>query len=398
MESFTHRAENQMLPGDALQQFIENIGDRAEGEFWLKLFRAEAKERFAVLVAEVPVLDHAFDVVVVQLRFLAAVGLTPVVALGIYDPSDTVSYAHSLREGLSRAGVPCRLVSFAGAGESVEDVVAATGDHTIPIVPFGIPGGAQAAQRFEALGRLVTAVRARKLIFLSRRGALAQGAEKLSIVNLTTDYDELAASPELTGKQRMLLEQARRLVLVQVPHKLHVAVTSPLDLLRELFTVKGAGTLFRRGAVIELRQSFDHVEVPRLKALLEDSFGRTPRPEFFDSSPSHIYLEEAYRGAALVQARSDGSYLSKFAVSREAQGEGLGRDLWARLTADHPLVWWRSRHDNPIAAWYVKEADGFVRTPAWLVFWRGAAVERIPHIVEHTLSVPDDMSPGPFSL
>jgi hypothetical protein len=36
-----------MRPGDAVQRFIESIGQHSEATFWLNLFRAEAKERFA---------------------------------------------------------------------------------------------------------------------------------------------------------------------------------------------------------------------------------------------------------------------------------------------------------------------------------------------------------------
>jgi bifunctional DNase/RNase len=85
-----------------------------------------------------------------------------------------------------------------------------------------------------------------------------------------------------------------------------------------------------------------------------------------------------YRGAALIRKTPLGAYLCKFAVEREAQGEGLGRDIWQLVVSDHKSLFWRARPDNAIAPFYVQECDGMVRTEQWNVFWKGLAPERIP--------------------
>ena len=197
--------------------------------------------------------------------------------------------------------------------------------QTIPIVVF--PVAAQA--RFEALGALIAALRTRKLIFLHRPGGLRQNGELLPLVNLTTDAAALAHAKELSRKERALVDESRKLV-ERTPHRLSVAITSPLNLFRELFTIKGAGTLLRRGAVIE-RRRFADLDRERLRALLTRSFGRPPVDEFFGRDIAWGYVEEGYRGAALVHETPLGAYLSKFAVDAEAQGEGIGRDLWQAL-------------------------------------------------------------------
>jgi acetylglutamate kinase len=85
-----------------------------------------------------------------------------------------------------------------------------------------------------------------------------------------------------------------------------------------------------------------------------------------------------------------GPYLTKFAVERQAQGEGLGSEIWSLVTRDYPAFFWRSRPENPITAWYVKQCDGLLRLPRWHVFWRGLPVETIDPAVRHALAAESD--------
>jgi acetylglutamate kinase len=285
--------------------------------------------------------------------------------------------------------VPTRLV----AQPTDESATQAARAGELPILVFDQGGKTEAEvdARFAQLGALLSSLRTRKLIFLHRPGGLrAQGAPT-EIVNLTTEYDELRASRELSRKEVAILVHSRRLVFERVQHKLLVAVTSPLNLFRELFTVKGAGTLLRRGAVIARRQGLDDVDRERLSALLASAFGRPPVPEFFSRPVSRIYLEEAYRGAAIVVENELGAYLTKFAVDREAQGEGMGRDLWQLLAAEYGTIYWRARVRNPVCAWYDKLCGGMARFADWNVYWKGLPTERIPRAIEFALAQPVDI-------
>ena len=89
---------------------------------------------------------------------------------------------------------------------------------------------------------------------------------------------------------------------------------------------------------------------------------------------AHVYVEQDYRGAALVAQTPLGGYLSKFAVTREAQGEGIGQDIWTELIADHAALFWRARADNPVRAWYERQCQGRWGSGSWTVYTRG-----IPH-------------------
>jgi hypothetical protein len=382
-----------MEPADIVLRFLESVGRRSEAEFYISLFRAEPKEQFAAIGVDANVARHAAEAVVLHLRFLAALGLAPVVVLGHFEPTDAQEHAARIHRRLLRAGVSAGLVA-AAEGDLVERCRRLMRAGTLPIVTFGATEGATVEERFGRLADLLSGLQTRKFLFLHRPGGLRRDGTLIPIVNLSTELVQLERSRELSRKERAMLAQSRRLVFDLVGHKLTVAITSPLNLLRELFTVKGAGTLLRRGTVIERHGSYDDVDVPRLRQLLSDSFGRVPYESFFDKPILNLYLEQSYQGAAVLQKTPIGAYLTKFAVGREAQGEGLGRDLWDAFAADHPAVFWRARSVNPINEWYTKLADGMCRCDAWTVFWRGMPFTHAPMAIAHALSQPPDLPPA----
>ena len=382
-----------MEPAEVVLRFLESVGRRSEAEFYLGLFRAEPKEQFAAISVDANVARHASEAVVLDLRFLAALGLLPVVALGLFEPTDAAEHAARIRRRLDKAGAPA-LIFAAEDPEVVAQVTRAARAGTIPILIFSGAGDqAEVDARFARLGALLSSLRTRKLIFLHRPGGLQQRGALVPLCNLTTDYAALSASRELSRKERAILHQSRRLICELVPHKLLVAITSPLNLFRELFTTKGAGTLIRRGAILSSHARLDELDRERLRALLASAFGRPPVEELFGREVARVYLEEGYRGVAILIDTPLGAYLTKFAVDREAQGEGMGRDLWEQLIAEFPTVFWRARPANPICEWYGKLCDGMVRMGEWSVFWKGLAPARISDAVDYALAQPIDIPP-----
>jgi len=391
-----------MDPADIVLRFLESVGKRSEAEFYLSLFRAEPKEQFAAISVDANVARHATEAVVLHLRFLSQLGLSPVVVLGLFEPTDAPDHGARIRRRLEREGVQAELVADDAAA-----ITRAARAGSIPILTFGLPDNrpetiATAKQapavdeRFAKLGQLLTGLATRKLLFLHRPGGLRQRGALLPIVNLTADYSSLLSSKELSPKERAMVVQSRRLVYELVPHKLLVAITSPLNLLRELFTVKGAGTLLRRGALLSRHSTLAELDPDRLRQLLASAFGRPPADAFFSRPVSQVYLVENYRGAAILIHTELGQYMSKFAVDREAQGEGLGRELWDQLAAEHSSLFWRARPQNPICEWYGKLADGIHRSPDWIVFWRGIPTAYIPACIEYAIRQPIDIPPlGP---
>jgi acetylglutamate kinase len=373
-----------MDPAEAVLRFLAGVGPGSDAEFYLRLFRSRA-ESFAAIVVDPATMHENSEAVALDLRLLSALSLTPVVVLGFYQPARAQSYAGLLTDKLAGMGVVS--ASFA-SDASREEIAHAAVRGQIPLVCLGeMDDQAREVELGAVLGKLAT----HKLIFLRNEGGLRIDGQPVSVVNLSDEYADLMALPGLSDAQKHLLSASQRLVFDVVTHELLVTMTSPLNLLHELFTVRGAGTLLRRGARIVRHEAFEGVDLERLRQLLTASFGKPLRGGVLMRPITHSYVEERYRGAALIEKVRLGSYLSKFAVTREAQGEGIGRDLWQAMRADHRVVFWRARENNPIRSWYEKQCDGRVRIREWTVYWIGLRPELIPEAIAHALSQPLDV-------
>jgi hypothetical protein len=373
-----------METADAVLRFLAGVGPGSEAEFYLRLFRARARESFAAVVVDPDTFRENVEGVALDLRLLSTLSLTPVVVLGFYQPARADEYARILGEKLLGMSVASR--DFA-SGSTRDSIAEATERGAIPLLRLHEQD--EQARELE-LARVLASLSTHKLIFLRNEGGLQTDGRPLSVVNLSDDFGELMALPDWSADHKRLLSCSRRLVFELAPHELLVTITSPISLLHELFTVRGAGTLLRRGARIVRHEGLAGVDVEGLRALLSSSFGKPVRDAVFSRNFANVYIEERQRGVALVTQTRLGSYLDKFAVTREAQGEGVGRDLWQAMRTDHRVLFWRGRESNPIRSWYEKQCDGRVRVREWTVYWTGLAPELIAEAIAHALSQPID--------
>lgn len=389
--------------------FLESVGRRSEAEFYLRLFLKLPKESFGIIAPGAAVIRYALGSLVEQLKFLADLGLNAPIVLGLYDPERAASSSERLVKRLPPAGMdPCP--HEMGEPDLAQRLREELRADRLPVVHFRAIEGQTIDDRLSELGALAKNLDTRKFVLLRRRGGLrprtsgklelAPGyylptdAGRISVINLRTDRDGIALGRALPKRDAELLDAAARLIELAQPSPMLASITSPLNLLKELFTVKGAGTLIKLGSAVARHASYAEVEIERLRHLLEVSFGRALDPQFFAQSPLAVYIEAEYRGAAVVCAGAPTPYLSKFAVEPEAQGEGMGRDLWQAISRDYPALFWRGRADNPIASWYAAVCDGMVRLPEWNVYWRGVETARIPEVIEAARARPPDFSPS----
>jgi len=223
-----------------------------------------------------------------------------------------------------------------------------------------------------AANELVQVLQPYKIIFLTGTGGLLddKGAV-IDSINLSTEYDELMAQPWINGGMRVKIEQIKDL-LDKLPLTSSVSITKPAELAKELFTHKGSGTLVRRGERVLRFDSWEGVDLERMRVLIESSFGRGLVADYFEKAkPYRIYISENYR-TALILTREEGfAYLDKFAVLDDAQGEGLGRAVWHVMREENPQLFWRSRHNNQVNIFYYAESDGCYKQEKWKVFWYG---------------------------
>jgi len=387
---------------EVIQRFLESVGQKADVDLYLKLFRAQRKESFAIIVADAQIVRAALDPFHFDLRILAGLGLYPVVLVGLLDARDADRQAQHILEWLLEDEVPAQTIESgpdmpAGIYALVRETIE---KNNIPIVSLDAAKDLDIESRFRLLHNLAIGLQTRKVVFLSTSTGLErEGEPPISVVNLSTDYHRLMATGHLSRRHASLLRHVKNL-LDHVPQRMSVAVVNPLQLLRELFTVNGAGTLIRRGSRIEIHDGLGHIDRERLRRLLHSAFGRPLVPGalepggLVDRDAERVYLEEGYLGAALVGHKPVAPYLSKFAVDREAQGEGIGGEIWSLLTKDFPTFFWRAQPSNPICSWYTKQCDGMARFPEWNVFWRGLSPNKIQPAIEYCLNAPKAFESG----
>ena len=374
----------ELEPADLVLRFLQGVGPGSEAEFYLRLFRSQPSERFATIAVLADALDETATSVAFDLALLARLGLFPIVVLGLDGADAAGTHAEQLAERARQAGVDTVTLPASAAREQI---AAVTRSGRIPLVVTACP---DARTRQVELAAVVSAARSHKLVVLRAAGGLRAAGDPLSVVNLSTQFAALSADARVSAADRTLLADVRRLIFELVAHPLLVAVASPLNVLHELFTVRGAGTLLRTGAVVVRHDRYQTVDVDRLSALLASGFGRTPRAGFFTTPPRYTYIADDYRGAALITQTGLGAYLTKFAVTRQAQGEGIGQDLWGALIADHPTLIWRARRDNPIRSWYERQCHGRFDVDQWTVYVRGLQAAQIGDAVALAVSQPVD--------
>ena len=396
---------------EAVLTFLESVGRRSEAEFYLRLFLKLPPESFGIIAPGATVIRYALGSLVEQLKFLADLGLHAPVVLGLYDPEQGASSSERLVKRLQLAGMEAYPHEM-GELDLAETLRLELRADRLPVVHFRALAGQTIEDRLNELGQLAKALDTRKFVLLRRRGGLkpltrgklemAPGyflptdGGRISIINLRTDRAGIVAGKTLPKRDSELLAAAERLIDLSQPTPILASITSPLNLLKELFTVKGAGTLIKLGSAVSRHRSYVNLDTERLRRLLEVSFGRGLDEEFFYRTPLAVYVEAEYRGAAVVAHGSPVPYLSKFAVEPEAQGEGMGRDLWQAISRDYPALYWRGRADNPIASWYASVCDGMMRLPEWIVYWRGIETQQIPDVIEAARSHPADFAtPAP---
>lgn len=403
-----------VIPSDIVLALVESVGRREDAEFYLRLFRELPKHSFAIVAPDASALDDAQGRVALDLKFLAHLGLFAPVVLGLFEPREAEAQADELSRELGAARLKSRRYA-AHVPRLVERLKVDLNESRIPIVVFSerMP---QLFSRFAQIGEWARQLAVRKLVLVRGRGGVgphAQGSVELapdhqvpttergiSLVNLRRDHEALLASGALDESDRDLMTGVREAMQIDdakpeaagsaITERLVTSVTAPTNLLHELFTVKGAGTLIKHGSRIEFHPSYAGVDLARLQALLTATFGRQLKRDFFDRTPTGVYVEQSYHGAAVVNAGSRATYLTKFVVDRLAQGLGLGRDLWEAVTRDHERLYWRARPNNPITQWYLLQCHGMVRTAVWNVYWRGVEHDNIPGLIHEAIALPPD--------
>ena len=345
-----------MLLSKTIRLFLGSIGRKDEYEFYLNKFQDHPSTYFALICPDLATIEQMDELLLFDLQFLLKLDLKT--ALLVAGPDAESIYGHLQ----SRS----ELFSF----EEDQDAkirVLYRPENTLE----------------DALSMLIPQVSRR--VHMLR---IAGGLHDLDGTAVQYFYLKKSDRQALSAEDQQMTRVAEAL-LVRDPST-HVSISSPMGLMQELFTVKGAGTLVRKGSVIEHVENLSEVDVPRLLKLFSDGFGKELKNAEDLSAVRHFYIDQDYRGAALLEEHAAGLYLSKFVVIKQARGEGLAQELWELACEQQPSLFWRSRHNNPINRWYEKFADGLQHGTHWNVFWRGIEPRYISEIIAYCRERPSD--------
>ena len=357
-----------MMLNKTIRLFLDGIGRRDEYEFYLNKFQAGHSACFALLCPDLGSLELGAEMLTFDLQFLLQLELVPAILLQGEE-------AEQMQDLLAHESIfVFESLSSIDAEEFVQQARAA---GKVPVFVEKKSG------LVEALKTLVPTVV--KRVHLIRAAGSLRSEEGRTFPYVYTQKE----MPDGVLREDRAWFDLGKGVLKSFPG-IHLSVTSPINLLQEIFTVKGAGTLFRKGSEICSLSSSADLDRARLVELLETSFGKPLTNRAFLDQISCAYIEKAYRGAVLLEEHDAGFYLSKFAVGHEARGEGLAQELWQAVYENHPALFWRSAVSNPFNAWYQNQADGYHITEKWQVFWRGINPLNISSIIEFCNIRPPD--------
>ena len=339
-----------MLLNQTIRLFLDSIGRREEYEFYLNKFQSVGTAYFALLVPDLESLDQGAEAFACALHFLLRLGLKPAVVLCGSD-----------------AEAKWALLAENSLFEKAEFPILGNSGQKVPVFFQALETSEGAGSVcFQGLEGMVPGI-GKRVYFIRPSGGFS----------VDYYYTQKENPIELTDEEQALADVAAALLAARPGT--HISVTSSRNLLEEIFTVRGAGTVFRKGSKI-ISPDFQTLGKTKLLALLEESFNKKPKDGIFGAVTT-IYLDEAYRGAVLLEEHSEGLYLSKFAVGSEARGEGLAQELWAKVCEKHLAFFWRSRVGNPVNQWYDRQADGHHTAGDWVVFWRGMSANSLPSLI-----------------
>lgn len=353
---------------------LSAVGATQEARFYAELFAAQEPERFAVIALDHRCLEEPLqEALISNLQILSNLGLIPITLVG-------ADYADVLSQGLADVSVRSASVTFENAG-ALADIRSAASAAILPIVSVH-------ARLADGLGEIVSAFNPSKVIFLQPSGGINYKGNRVAVINLAR-LEETVKTLELSPGQARFIDTAKILAASEDISSVYV-MASPLNLMAELFTTQGSGTMLRRTAPISAIQSLSAVDAAALRGSMETAFGRTLKPDYLSRPIKGGFIEKQYRGGALLTELAGLPYLSKFWVVKAARGEGIARDIWDALTEATPAFFWRSRMANPFNDWYMKACDGMQISGDWRVFWIGLGAPEVPSAIIAAASAPED--------
>ncbi|KAH8929647.1 acetylglutamate kinase [Atractiella rhizophila] len=243
-----------------------------------------------------------------------------------------------------------------------------------------------------AAGELARVLEPLKVVFLNEKGGLHHGetGEKISLINLDQEYDALMKQPWVKFGTKLKLREIKEL-LDHLPRTSSVAIISPSNLQKELFTDSGAGTLIRRGYKLYRHKTIDALGQDKFRSLLQerDPDVREKRKsaakvisDLDKEEELSIYCDEIQDCVAVVshsralegtEVNADNvPVLRYFLPTRNAFVNSVVENVWTSIQSDHKKLVWTTEVDEENRNWHFERCDGsFVMKSGKSFFYYG---------------------------
>lgn len=362
-----------MLYSETIKLILESLGKKDEIEYYLKRFRSNNSHYFCILVPDYKTLDESFESLFFALEILYKLELYPIVFIGgpfsskynakfttykffnLLYMDDSLDANHFLRlEGCNKILVIFCNTIFIKFLYKFKDIIP------------------------------------KRIHFVRDLGYI----KNIRNENLYQVYaiDNINSIWKITHLDGIIYEQFGSLDIPLLMYcsqifnsfpDIHLSITSSFLLLKELFTVKGAGTLIRKKTKIihYKKKDINDDFLKKVKEHIELCFQKTLK-EHALKDITDVIFDESFQSMIVLEQKEFGYYLSKFAVTMEARGKGIAQDLWEYLNNFNIPLFWKTNKNNFIKKWYEKICDGLIRNDKYIIFWKNLSYTLIPKIMD----------------
>ncbi|EHK50093.1 hypothetical protein TRIATDRAFT_51659 [Trichoderma atroviride IMI 206040] len=418
---------------EIVSQALRSIGSKRESQQWLKLF--SSAQTFCVLKVGGAIIQENLEDLCRSLLFLSELGLSPVLVHGAgpqlnrlleeagIEPqfsegiritdAKTLGIARKLfleenlklTDKLDQLGVATRSLSGVfmadyldkekwGYVGKITKVNSAPITHALkagylPIMTSlaeSEDGRLLNVNADVAAAELARALEPLKVVYLSEKGGLFNGSgSKISQINLDEEYDDLMSQPWCRYGTRLKIKESKEL-LDTLPQSSSVTIIHPSDLLKELFTNSGAGTLIRRGDKIQKVSSLDEFQdLNRIREILTGDY-KDPNTkatvdrfmELLAANPFTAYYDDSMSCLAIVLPPSANRPIATLAtlnITKSGWLSNVVENVFSAIRKDHPSLYWIVSEADENLTWFFDKSDGSFNTNGSVFFYYGCEMD-----------------------
>ncbi|GIX41001.1 MAG: acetylglutamate kinase [Leptospiraceae bacterium] len=357
-----------MLYSETIKIILESLGKKDEVDYYLKRFKTENSDFFSIIVPDYETIELFWEAFLSPIEILYKIELIPLIYIGGPD------YDTYKKKFLEYDFFEIYMI------KDKRNFTIQRKKNKIPVIFCN----SIFIKFFYEYSKILP-----KRIHFVRNTGFIRTYDNENLFQLEPEEDFKDNWKVLINNKNIIINPADIGIYLYCSHfynlnpELHISITSSFLLLKELFTVKGAGTLIRKKTKIIHLKYEDIKENLKydLKNKIERYFSKKLKPDALKEI-TDIIIDKDYQSFIILEKKSFGYYLSKFAISIEARGKGIAQDLWDYVESLKIPLFWKTRKDNSIRKWYEKISDGLIRYENYIIYWKNLSYKEIPKIMD----------------